>query len=189
MATRSLQNHAAYKRRCGRAGSETTPYILPIIPRMAKQGVHDSLLFRVAFHQPHVYGPTPFTWDGLLSSHSAVRFSQGDLDILHGLYQRMELDSLNARINQFKHGNLFYLRKDTNYEMRAAVRRWNGCWKKMCCNRDPEYDDGMDLVHLQWTARLVEHLREELYLLSTKDRTSQYLTTLNLRQVETSKLS
>jgi hypothetical protein len=185
-ATRSAQNHAAYKRQNGRRGSATMPFILPIVPKMAKKPVHDSLLFRVTFHQPQLYAPTPLTYDGLLSSYSTPAFSEGDLDLLCGLYQRIELDSINARIKQFKEGNRLDLQKGINSEIRAGIKRWKHLWRKISfsCIEDIEYKDGMDLVHLQWISRSIEHLQEELYLLSTTNRACLYLTSVEVRTVE-----
>jgi hypothetical protein len=151
---------------------------------MAKRPVHNSLLLRVAFNQPELYATTPLTWSGLLSLYSKPMFSLGDLDLLHGLYQRIELDSSNARIDRFKLGERFYLKKDISDEMRAGIRRWNELWVKMSTTEDMEYDGAMDAVHLFWTARLIEHLREELYLLSTTDRACQYVVLVESRRIE-----
>jgi hypothetical protein len=171
----------AYKRKNGRRGSATIPFILPVIPRMARGPVHDSLLFRAAFQQPELYAPTPLTYDCLLSLHSAPTFSQGDIDLFHGLYQRLEVVSRDARIKKFKEGNRIHLQREINDQLRAAVKSWKRIWKKIVCIEDEEYNTSMDEVHLQWISHLIEHLREEVYLLSTTNRAHTYLTSVEAR--------
>jgi hypothetical protein len=151
---------------------------------MAERPVHYSLLFRASFHNPQLYASTPLTRSGLLSSFSIPTFSIGDLDILHGLYQRLEQDSRDARLKQFKEGKTFYLQHEINNEIRAAVKDWKYLWRKMSCNGDVEYDSGMDDVHFQWISRSIEHLRKELYLLSTARRAHLYLTSVEALTVQ-----
>jgi len=158
---------------------------------MAKQPVRDSPFFRLAFHQPELFGPKPLNHESLLSYYSQGQFTQADLELLHGLYLRIEQEALDVRMSRYKSGNVFYLRRDINMEMRAAYGRWMGLWKKIITqaagdtnDSDTNNVDNIDEVHLQWNSRMVEHLWDELHLLSTSDRSQNYVTSVEARRVK-----
>jgi hypothetical protein len=69
--------------------------------------------------------------------------------------------------------------------MRLALRRYKALWKRFTFRREEEFDEAeWDQVHLKWISRFVKHLQDELTILSTTDRSRQYLTTVQAFKIE-----
>jgi hypothetical protein len=120
----------------------------------------------------------------LISLHFRGGFIEGDLQVVHGCYLRLERDAQEVRISRFNKGEGFYLRRDIDREMRKALKEWKGLWKKLCSAED-DCDTSMDFVHLQWASRAVQHLQDELQLLSTPSRSQDYVASIqSLGEVE-----
>jgi hypothetical protein len=173
----SRLNHAAYKRQNGRQGSPTVPFILPAIAYDSKRPVPDSLPFRLAFHQPATIVKIPFNRRSLQSWYSQGTLTQDDLHVVHGCYLRLEQEAQTIRMERFEQGEKFYLIRDINNEIQSACREWKALWKKQLATEVQSDDNAYEalIVHSQWTARTVEHLKEELHLLGSVHRLQEYV--------------
>jgi len=184
---RSAQNHVAYKRRNGRLGSATFPFTPPFIIKMARQSLANCPLFQLAFHTPEYFTTIPLDRNTLLSLHSQGNFTQGNLDVMDGLHLRLEQEGKNVRIDRFKRGDTFYLQRDIDQEMRSALAKWKELWKdssmKSCLAEYANYDSAMDWLQMEWAARAIKHLQNELSILST-NRSKNYVASIQAHRVE-----
>jgi hypothetical protein len=185
-----MQNHSAYQRRNARRGSPVIPSIHHMIPSLAMGPVSLTTSISLIFHQPKLVIPSPLTWEAIVclvegDSHP----SPAQLDIIHGLYLRLEQDTHDNHIHRFNLGDITCLRRDVGRELRAVIKLWVGLWKKEAMKWHETVDGECDestigFVHLQWTSRIVIGLHNELFLLGTVQRRRDYVSSIRGRRVE-----
>ena len=71
------------------------------------------------------------------------------------------------------------------------MKIWVDLWRKEHTKHyyagagpDDDWEQTVDLVHIQWTARIADGLRDELFLLGTVRRRQTYISTVTARRVE-----
>jgi hypothetical protein len=105
-----------------------------------------------------------------------------ELEAKNREYAQHELESEGVRVGRFIVGNRVDLKKDMEVEMNTAHEKWKNQWQKATYLEYAKYDDKVAMFDLQWMARTVQHLYDELYLLNSVERSAEYLDFVHRRR-------
>jgi hypothetical protein len=105
-----------------------------------------------------------------------------ELEAKNREYAQHKLESEGVRVGRFIVGNRVDLKKDIEVEMNTAHEKWKNQWQKATYLEYAKYDDKVAMFDLQWMARTVQHLYDELYLLNSVERSAEYLDFVHRRR-------
>jgi hypothetical protein len=89
-------------------------------------------------------------------------------------YLQLEKEAKRVRVGQFINGDLVNSRLDMEVEMKSALKRWKDQWRRVLDLESAE-DDSMEMLELHWISRSVQHLYDELYMLNSVKRSTDYI--------------